>query len=76
MFIAFAGKDNMYLCFVIPKATANQQLHSNILSKQSSMNNSLYCGIPFKIFNSKIFFIFQLKVFVNYLVTLKKVFVM
>ena len=49
MFIAFAAKDNMYLCFVIPKATANQKLHSNILSKQSSMNNSLYR--PISIFN-------------------------
>ena len=65
MFMIFAAKDNMYLCFVIPQATANL-LHSNILSNQSSMD---YWGIHI---NMKTFFIFQLKVFVNYPVTLKK----
>ena len=29
MFMILASKDNMYLCFVIPQATANL-LHSNI----------------------------------------------
>ena len=48
MFMAFAAKDNMYLCFVIPKATANL-LHSNILSNQSSMDYSLYYGFHFKL---------------------------
>ena len=39
MFMAFAAKDNMYLCFVIPKASAN---HSHILSNQSSVDSILW----------------------------------
>ena len=51
--MAFAAKDNMYLCFVILKTTANL-LHSNILSNQSSMvkvtiDYSLYYGYHFKL---------------------------